>query len=71
MSFLAGAGGRGPTRSIAHYMNGHGLFCGCGPQAFKGNLCRHSSMSNASYSALLFEAGKPSVMACSNKVSSG
>ncbi|KAI5339652.1 hypothetical protein L3X38_018924 [Prunus dulcis] len=34
-------------------------------------LSRRKPVSNASYSASLFEAGKPSVIACSNRVPSG
>ncbi|CAL8996301.1 unnamed protein product, partial [Prunus brigantina] len=35
------------------------------------SFAKRRPASNASYSASLFEAGKPSVMACSNKVPSG
>ncbi|CAL9000063.1 unnamed protein product, partial [Prunus brigantina] len=35
------------------------------------SFARRRPASNASYSASLFEAGKPSVIACSNKVPSG
>ncbi|CAL8119470.1 unnamed protein product [Prunus armeniaca] len=35
------------------------------------SFAKRRPMSNVSYSASLFEAGKPSVTACSNKVSSG
>ncbi|CAL9017385.1 unnamed protein product [Prunus brigantina] len=35
------------------------------------SFAKRRPASNASYSASLFEAGKPSVIACSNKVPSG
>ncbi|CAL2257684.1 unnamed protein product [Prunus armeniaca] len=35
------------------------------------SLAKRRSASNASYSALLFETGKPSVIFCSNRVPSG